>query len=131
MYTKTTRLIKVTAMPHYLEDQSDPEEGHYVWAYTIVIENHGREAVQLLDRVWRITDGGGQTQEVEGPGVVGEQPTLQPGQAFQYTSGTVLSTSSGMMEGSYGMVSAEDGLKFEVGIPAFSLDSPHQTKRPN
>ncbi|MFN7185498.1 MAG: Co2+/Mg2+ efflux protein ApaG, partial [Alphaproteobacteria bacterium] len=105
---------------------SEPEEHHYVWAYTIQLENHGSETVQLLNRHWMITDAGGQMQEVRGPGVVGETPTLKPGQAFQYTSGTALHTPSGIMLGSYGMVNMR-GEHFDVDIPAFSLDSPYVT----
>ncbi len=131
MFIQTTRLIKVTAMPLYLEDQSDAEDEHYVWAYTIQIENHSDKTVQLLNRTWHVTDATGQVQEVQGPGVVGEQPILQPGDVFQYTSGTVLNTASGMMSGFYEMVEAESGERFDVDIPAFSLDSPLQMARPN
>lgn len=131
MFIKVTKDIKVTAMPMYLEDQSDPEEEHYVWAYTIQIENHGDQTVQLLNRTWHITDATGQLQEVQGPGVVGEQPVLQPGDVFQYTSGTVLNTSSGMMVGTYEMLELEAGTSFNIDIPAFSLDSPFQMARPN
>jgi ApaG protein len=126
MFTKTTHHIKVTAIPTFLKDHSDPDERHYVWAYTIQLENHGELPVQLIDRRWVITDAGGQTQEVRGPGVVGETPTIKPGQAFQYTSGTSLPTPSGIMLGSYGMVNAR-GEHFDVDIPAFSLDSPYFT----
>jgi ApaG protein len=126
MFTKTTHHIKVTAIPTFLRDHSDPGEEHYVWAYTIQVENHGDLPVQLLDRHWVITDAIGQTQEVRGPGVVGETPTIKPGQAFQYTSGTSLPTPSGIMLGSYGMVNAR-GERFEIDIPAFSLDSPYFT----
>lgn len=131
MFTCTTELIKVTAMPMYLEDQSDPEEDHYVWAYTIQIENHGNHTVQLLNRTWNITDATGQLQQVQGPGVVGEQPVLEPGDVFQYTSGTVLTTSSGIMAGNYEMIEVESGRIFHVDIPAFSLDSSLQIARPN
>ena len=100
-------------------------ENHYVWAYQISIENLGEETVRLLNRFWRITNAIGQIEEVEGPGVVGEQPVLEPGDSFQYTSGAPLSTASGIMVGSYEMEGA-DGRMFDVAIPAFSLDSPHQ-----
>jgi ApaG protein len=126
MFTKTTHHITVTAIPTFLREHSDPGEEHYVWAYTIQVENHGELPVQLLDRHWVITDAIGQTQEVRGPGVVGETPTIKPGQAFQYTSGTSLPTPSGIMLGSYGMVNAR-GERFEIDIPAFSLDSPYFT----
>ena len=130
MYEAVTKDIKVTVTPFYLEDQSSPLEDHYVWAYEVRIENCGGETVQLRNRSWRITDAIGTLLEVDGPGVVGEQPVLKPGGAFEYTSGTPLSTPSGIMVGSYEM-EAEDGSHFDVEIPAFSLDSPHQPVRLN
>jgi ApaG protein len=96
----------------------------------VKIENNGTRTVQLRTRVWSITDASGHTQEVRGPGVVGEQPVLRPGESFEYTSGTSLKTPSGMMVGSYGMES-EEGTRFDVPVPAFSLDSPHQSVRLN
>ncbi|HEX4111465.1 MAG TPA: Co2+/Mg2+ efflux protein ApaG [Stellaceae bacterium] len=129
-YSETTRSITVTVEPTYLEDQSSPAEDRYVWAYHVRIENGGGETVQLRRRHWRITDGMGRTQEVRGPGVVGEQPVLGPGQAFEYTSGTPLNTPSGIMVGSYEMETRQ-GESFEIAIPAFSLDSPHQSVRLN
>lgn len=128
MYTDTTRSIQVTVEPMYLDEQSEPEEGHFVWAYHVRIENQGRETVQLRSRYWRITDSLGRTQEVRGSGVVGEHPVLHPGDAFEYTSGTPLPTPSGIMVGSYQMVTSK-GEDFDVAIPAFSLDSPYQAKR--
>jgi ApaG protein len=128
MYTDTTRSIQVTVEPIYLDDESAPDEDHYVWAYHVRIENRGREIVQIRSRHWRITDSFGRTQEVRGAGVVGEQPVLHPGDSFEYTSGTPLTTPSGIMVGSYRMVNA-DGEGFDVAIPAFSLDSPYQEKR--
>jgi ApaG protein len=130
MYTETTRSITVTVNPIFLEDQSSPAENHYVWAYQVKIENHGEETVQLRRRHWRITDAMGRVQEVRGAGVVGEQPVLEPGGSFEYTSGTPLPTPSGIMVGSYEM-ETRDGGSFEVAIPAFSLDSPHQAVRLN
>jgi ApaG protein len=130
MYSETTRSIKVTVKPFYLEDQSSPAENHYVWAYHVRIENCGAETVQLRSRYWRITDNRGQVQEVRGPGVVGEQPVLAPGEAFEYTSGTPLPTPSGIMVGSYQMETRQ-GESFSVSVPAFSLDSPHQPVRLN
>ena len=124
LYNCTTRLIKITADPVFLDDESHPEDNYYVWAYTIVIENTGSEVVQLLNRYWMITDAYGQVREVRGPGVVGEQPVLQPGDSFEYTSGTPLSTATGIMAGSYEMTT-KTGEKFEVEIPAFSLDCPY------
>jgi ApaG protein len=130
MYSETTRSIKVTVEPFYLEDQSSPAEDHYMWAYHVRIENRGRETVQLRSRYWRITDNRGQVQEVRGPGVVGEQPVLRPGESFEYTSGTPLPTPSGIMVGTYHM-ETRGGDSFAVRIPAFSLDSPHQSVRLN
>ena len=125
MYEQETRQIKVTVKPFYLEDQSSPDENHFVWAYHVRIENDGGETVQLRNRYWRITDALGRVQEVRGPGVVGEQPVLNPGDDFEYTSGTPLQTPSGIMVGTYQMEAA-NGEFFDVDIPAFSLDSPHQ-----
>ena len=130
MFSKTTRQIKITATPHFMADHSEPDEDHYVWAYTIQLENQGEEQVQLIKRHWVITDSQGLTQEVRGDGVIGEQPVLKPGEAFRYTSGTALGTSSGIMLGEYEMVTL-GGEKFEVEIPAFSLDSPYQHGRLN
>lgn len=128
-YAKTTRHIRVTVRSFYLEDQSKPEDGHFVWAYRVRIENRGREPVQLLRRTWHITDGRGRTQHVHGAGVVGEQPMLDPGESFEYTSSTPLDTPSGFMVGAYHMVVQASGENFDVAIPPFSLDSPHQGGR--
>ena len=125
MYNDTTGGIRVTVRPRFLDDQSDPDDHHFVWAYSVRIENASEERVQLLNRYWRITDAMGAIKEVRGAGVVGEQPVLQPGEAFEYTSGTPLSTPSGIMVGAYEMQRG-DGQTFEVAIPAFSLDSPHE-----
>lgn len=130
MFTKTTRDIKVTASPHFLPEHSEPVDGHYVWAYTIQLENFSDQPVQLLNRHWVITDAQGLRQEVRGPGVVGEQPVLKPGETYRYTSGTALHTASGLMLGEYEMVTPL-GERFEVEIPAFSLDSPYHMARPN
>ncbi len=130
MYSETTRAIRVTVEPIYLEDQSSPDRNHYVWAYKVRIANEGVETVRLLNRHWKITDSLGHMQEVMGAGVVGEQPTLRSGESFEYTSGTPLPTPSGIMMGSYEMESAT-GERFAVRIPAFSLDSPHETRRIN
>ncbi|MEX1148012.1 MAG: Co2+/Mg2+ efflux protein ApaG [Sphingomonadales bacterium] len=130
MYKATTREIEVTVEPFYLDDQSDPVESRYVWAYHVQIENRGARDVQLKSRYWRITDAMGQVQEVQGDGVVGEQPVLKPGEAYEYTSGTPLSTPSGVMVGRYLMTTGE-GESFEVDIPAFSLDSPHEDRSLN
>lgn len=124
-YNATTRDIRVTVRAFYLADQSEPERSHFVWAYRVAIRNGGRDTVQLLKRTWLITDGLGRTQQVHGEGVVGEQPVLEPGQAFEYTSGTPLQTPSGIMRGTYHMIVSATGERFDVMIPAFSLDSPH------
>lgn len=125
-FTATTREIRVTVRALYLADQSEPERSHYVWAYRVTIENLGRRTVQLMKRTWPITDGRGLTQRVHGDGVIGEQPVLEPGESFEYTSGTPLATPSGFMRGQYHMVDTDSGEPFDVTIPAFSLDSPHQ-----
>lgn len=128
MYTAETRAIEVSVEPVYLEDESSPDESHYVWAYRIRIVNHGRERVQLRNRHWRITDDLGRVQEVRGPGVVGVEPVIEPGQAFEYASAAPIGTPSGIMVGTYQMETAA-GERFDVAIPAFSLDSPHSTIR--
>ena len=121
-YSETTRGITVSVQPVYLEHQSEPDEGRYLWAYHVRIENHSDAVAQLLTRHWRIVDARGQAHDVIGDGVVGEQPVLEPGEAFEYTSGTPLTTSSGFMSGSFRMIS-EVGEMFDVSVPAFSLDS--------
>ena len=125
MYSSTTDSITVTVEPVYLDDQSEPADDHYVWAYHVRIENNGEQTVQLRTRYWQITDGRGQVQEVRGEGVVGEQPVLEPGDVFEYTSGTPLATPSGIMVGSYKM-STDGGSTLSIDIPAFSLDSPYE-----
>jgi ApaG protein len=124
MYSAVTNNIRVTVQPKFLADHSEPDEDRYFWSYTIEIANRGDVTVQLTHRHWRITDASGRREEVQGPGVVGEQPTLKPGDAFHYTSGCPLKTPSGIMVGTYRMVD-ENGRAFEVEIPAFSLDSPY------
>ena len=125
MYSRTTRALRITVRPLFLEDQSEPEEDAYVWAYQVIIDNEGAETVQLLRRHWIITDATGLVQEVEGEGVVGEQPVLKPGAAFQYTSGCPLNTPSGFMHGTYTFRVTDTEETFEAIIPMFSLDSPH------
>ncbi|MEM9104073.1 MAG: Co2+/Mg2+ efflux protein ApaG [Pseudomonadota bacterium] len=123
MYRALTNEIEITVEPFYLEEQSEPDENRFVWGYRIVITNRSGQTVQLRDRHWRITDALGQVDEVNGEGVVGEQPILAPGEQFEYSSGCPLDTSSGMMVGQYRMV-RQDGESFMVDIPAFSLDVP-------
>jgi ApaG protein len=130
MYSKMTRSIVVSVKPTFLEDQSSPRDHRFVWAYQVTIENKGQITVQLKRRRWQITDSLGRKQVVEGDGVVGEQPVLKPGESFEYTSGTPLPTPSGIMVGSYYM-ETETGETWDVAIPAFSLDSPHQPIRLN
>jgi ApaG protein len=128
-YSKTTRAIRVSVRSFYLVDQSDPSENKFVWAYRIRIDNQGSETVQLLRRSWQITDARGRSQLVSGDGVIGQQPILEAGENFEYTSGTPLETPSGFMRGTYHMVVTTTGEAFDVEIPAFSLDSPHQNSR--
>jgi ApaG protein len=130
MYSETTRSIKITVRPFYLDQHSSPADNHYVWAYHVRIENEGAETVQLRNRHWRITDGFGRLQEVRGPGVVGEQPVLGPGESFEYTSSCPLATPSGFMVGDYEM-ETRGGENFLARVPAFSLDTPQQSTRLN
>lgn len=129
-YSETTRMVTVSVDPIFLEEESEPEKGAYMWAYHVRIENEGHETVQLISRYWKITDGLGRTQEVRGEGVVGDQPLLEPGETYEYTSGIPLQTPSGFMGGSYEMISAV-GERINVIVPTFSLDSPFQTHTVN
>ena len=115
--------IDVTAQAVYIAERSEPDQERYFFAYTITIRNTGNIAAKLLTRHWVITDGYGEVEHVRGPGVVGYQPSLQPGQSFTYTSGAILKTPTGMMQGEYLMVRL-DGTRFETGIPAFALVAP-------
>ena len=121
MYRAVTRQIEVTVEPAFMPERSIPDKGQYFWSYTIVITNSGDQTVQLRTRHWIITDASGRKQEVRGEGVVGEQPVLAPGERFEYTSGVPLTTASGIMAGRYLMVS-ETGERFEIEVPAFSLE---------
>jgi ApaG protein len=123
MYRAVTRAIEVTVEPNFLPEKSSAEDGQFFWSYTVVITNSGEETVQLKTRQWIITDAGGRQQRVRGEGVVGEQPVLAPGERFEYTSGVPLTTASGFMAGTYEMEN-EAGERFEIEVPAFSLDSP-------
>ncbi|MDY0008077.1 MAG: Co2+/Mg2+ efflux protein ApaG [Bdellovibrionales bacterium] len=123
MYSSTTHNVTVSVEPMYLDGESVPDKNIFVWAYTVRIENKGGEVLQLRTRRWTITDALGRVQEVSGPGVVGEQPVLKPGESFEYTSGTPLGTPSGIMTGTYAM-ETPDGRMMQVDIPAFSLDTP-------
>ncbi|MEP3247829.1 MAG: Co2+/Mg2+ efflux protein ApaG [Sneathiella sp.] len=125
-YQKTTHNIEVTVQPVFLNERSEPEDSLFVWAYKVRIHNASPRRVTLRQRCWHITDAFGNTEVVRGEGVVGEQPVLDPGQSFEYTSGTPLPTPSGIMVGSYDM-EIEGGGWLAVDIPAFSLDSPHES----
>ena len=116
--------IIVLVTPEYLEEQSIPEKNQYTFAYHIRIENHGEETAQLVSRHWVITDGNAHVKEIQGPGVVGEQPLISPGSAHEYTSGVTLDTQVGTMEGSYQMVNNSSGEHFDAPIPAFLLSVP-------
>ncbi|MBF0263837.1 MAG: Co2+/Mg2+ efflux protein ApaG [Gammaproteobacteria bacterium] len=116
--------INVTVSVRYIKEQSKPENNQYVFAYTINIINVGHEAVKLLSRHWLITDADGKVQEVRGPGVVGQHPHLQPGENFTYTSGSIIETPIGSMQGSYQM-KADDGTLFDAEIEPFSLSQPN------
>ena len=130
VYAETTLGITVEVSPTFLEDQSQPENNHYVWAYTIAVINDGDDTVQLTERAWEITDANGSVERVSGPGVVGEQPILNPGDSFSYTSGCPLKTPSGFMAGYYTMRRV-DGSEFAVKVPTFSLDLPGARIRVN
>ncbi len=121
--TKPVYAFDIEITTRFLDEQSRPGEDRYVFAYTISIRNSGDVPARLLDRHWVITDANGRVEEVRGDGVVGEQPWLRPGERFEYTSGAVLETSVGTMQGSYGML-ADDGTRFEAPIPAFTLAVP-------
>jgi len=124
LYRATTRDIEVRVTPRFLEERSSPDKGQYFWSYAIEIVNGGAETVQLQSRHWRITDALGRTQEVRGAGVVGEQPVLKPGEAFQYTSFCNLRTSNGSMRGTYQMKAGNDE-QFDVAIAPFGLQGPY------
>ena len=127
IYEAKTRDILVRVLCTYLPQESDPVGGLYVWAYVVEIENHGLETVQLISRHWVITDARNHVEEVQGEGVVGEQPVLRPREAYRYTSGCPLKTSSGSMHGTFQMVT-DDGEAFDAVIPPFSLDLPDARK---
>ncbi|MEQ1932117.1 MAG: Co2+/Mg2+ efflux protein ApaG [Parvularculaceae bacterium] len=128
MYERITRGIRINVRPNYLEKESDPGDGRFVWSYTVCIHNDSPETVRLRTRYWRIIDSAGLVEEVQGVGVVGEQPTIKPGEGFEYTSGTPLPTPSGLMLGRYLMETAA-GERFEAEIPPFSLDSPYERRQ--
>lgn len=130
MYRAITNGIEVSVEPYYLDDESEPEEHKYIWAYEVEIRNDSDIAVQLKTRYWKIVDSRGHVEEVRGAGVVGEQPIILPGESYEYSSGCPLTTDSGFMLGSYQM-EREDGTLFDVAIPAFSLDLPDAIRSMN
>lgn len=123
MYRKSTHDIEISVLPVYIDERSDPDADRYFWAYRVQILNQGDRPVQLISRYWHITDATGRVEEVSGEGVVGEQPVLEPGIQYEYTSGCPLATPSGIMVGHYEM-RCENGSMIRVDIPAFSLDLP-------
>ena len=127
MYSKTTNGITVTVKPYFLDDQSSPQEGHYVWAYQVNIKNSSSNTIKLNHRNWVIIDANGKIMNIQGEGVVGEFPVLQPGESFEYTSGTPLKTTNGFMQGFY-LMSQNNGVQLKIDIPTFSLDSPYSKK---
>lgn len=126
MYQQETEGVLIQVRPTFLDEDSDPDANRFFWSYTVVIENRGDEAVQLLEREWRITDARNRTEIIRGSGVVGEQPVIEPGARFEYTSGAPLPTPSGFMRGAYTLVRAS-GERFDALVPGFALDSPFNT----
>ncbi len=125
-YQHETDGIIISVVPRFMEQQSDPQSGHYVWSYSVEIINDGEDIVQLESRFWSIIDANGYKQTVEGSGVVGEQPVLNPGDSYSYVSGCPLGTSSGIMAGHF-VMRCDSSRTFKAKIPAFSLDSPYET----
>ena len=130
MYSKTTNGVTVTVTPYFLDDQSSPSEDHFVWAYQVKIRNSSNVTMKLNHRNWLIIDANGKIINVQGEGVVGEFPTIGPGESFEYTSGTPLKTNTGIMQGFY-LMSQKNGEEIKIDIPAFSLDSPYNKKNIN
>jgi ApaG protein len=129
-YEAETQDVVVRVKPAFLDEESSPEENRYIWAYHVEIENRGKRTLQLMTRHWHITDREGRVQEVNGSGVVGQNPVLKPGGRFEYTSGCPLNAPSGMMQGTYSMED-ETGAMLEARIPLFALDSPYDRRAPN
>jgi ApaG protein len=128
MYSKTTKGVTVTVTPYFLDEQSSPQEGHYVWAYQVNIKNSSSNTVKLNRRNWVIIDANGKIINIQGEGVVGEFPVIHPGESFEYTSGTPLKTTNGFMQGFY-LMSQNNGEQLKIDIPTFSLDSPYGKKK--
>lgn len=131
VFQQITSGMKVRVEPAFLESESDPEQGRYVWSYAVDVENQSPEPVQLLSRYWRITDALGITQEVRGQGVIGQQPVIAPGESFSYSSAAPLNAPSGLMHGHYEMARLHSGDRITVNVPAFALDSPHAKRLAN
>lgn len=125
VFQETTCGVSVRVEPAFVDSESDPETGRYVWSYAVDVENQTQEPVQLLSRYWRITDAAGVTQEVRGQGVVGQQPVIAPGESFSYSSAAPLHAPSGLMHGHYEMARLHSGDRIKVNIPAFALDCPY------
>ncbi len=130
MYEQKTRDVVVRVEPDFLDEQSSPDDDRFIWAYTVEIENQGVTDYQVMERFWKIADSRGHVQEVRGAGVVGEKPVVRPGETFRYTSGAPLTAPSGVMLGSY-TLETPDGESFDVDIPLFSLESPHEARLMN
>jgi ApaG protein len=130
MYEQETAGMIVRVAPQFLPEESRPEDNRFVWAYTIEIENRRPDTVQLISRYWRITDENGATQEVRGDGVIGQQPVIEPGQSFRYSSAAPLAAPSGVMMGAYSMRRG-NGEAFDIKVPLFALDSPHVSRLAN
>jgi ApaG protein len=129
-YEAETNGVCIRVRPVFVDEESSPEDDRFLWAYHIEIENRGRHTLQLMTRHWRITDGDGRIQHVDGAGVIGKQPVLRPGARFEYSSGCPLTTPCGMMQGAY-RFEDETGASVEATIPLFALDSPYDERRPN
>ncbi len=125
LYEQRTKDVIVRVEPEYLADQSSPADSRFIWAYTVEIDNQGAKDLTVTERFWQIADSRGQVQEVRGAGVVGEKPVVRPGEIFRYTSGAPLTAPSGMMRGTY-KVEDTDGESYDIDIPTFLLDSPHE-----
>ncbi len=130
MYEQETAGMVVRVEPQFLPEESRPEDSRFVWAYTIEIENRRPDAVQLMSRYWRITDENGATQEVRGDGVIGQQPVIEPGKSFRYSSAAPLAAPSGVMMGAYSMQRG-NGEAFDISVPLFALESPNNSRLVN
>jgi len=126
LFEQRTKDVVVRVEPEYLAEQSSPSDSRFIWAYTVEIDNQGAEDLTVTERFWQIADSRGQVQEVRGKGVVGEKPVVKPGEVFRYTSGAPLTAPSGMMRGTYTVQEANSGESYDIDIPAFVLDSPHE-----